>query len=91
MQITRRGLITGLAAFVAAPAIVRASSLMAVKPIAPIVPALDPNHYLTDDLAFDPMQYRREFIEEFERSFHVLRREANGLIPRGTITLRTVD
>ena len=31
MTITRRGLITGLATFLAAPAIVRASSLMPVK------------------------------------------------------------
>ena len=31
MQISRRGLITGLVSFVAAPAIVRASSLMPVK------------------------------------------------------------
>jgi hypothetical protein len=31
MELTRRGLITGLVSFVAAPAIVRASSLMPVK------------------------------------------------------------
>jgi hypothetical protein len=34
MLISRRGLITGLAAFVAAPAIVRATSLMPVKSFA---------------------------------------------------------
>jgi hypothetical protein len=58
MQITRRGLITGLAAFVAAPAIVRATSLMPVKPVASIgefklVPGDVTRDYLTDDLAFD--------------------------------------
>ena len=38
MEISRRGLITGLAGLVAAPAIVRASSLMPVKALTPGFP-----------------------------------------------------
>ena len=37
MEITRRSLVTGLAGLLCAPAIVRASSLMPVKPIPPAI------------------------------------------------------
>lgn len=42
--LSRRGLILGLGAVIAAPAIVRASSLMAIKPIRVPVP-LPPGNY----------------------------------------------
>jgi hypothetical protein len=87
-MITRRGLITGLAAFVAAPAIVRASSLMAVKPVADYLPCdlrpgavnIWPGRLVMIDSLYD------------ERLGPVvLQREASGLIPRGAAMLWTVD
>lgn len=46
---------------------------MVVKPVDnfiefKLVPGDVTRNYLTDDMAFDLMQYRREIIEEFERN-----------------------
>jgi hypothetical protein len=49
MLINRRGLITGLVSFVAAPAIVRAGSLMPVRSI--VMPAPNPYHAMPGDMA----------------------------------------
>jgi len=64
MLLSRRGLITGLASFLAAPAIVRASSLMPVK----AVPAPQP---YSEEWMLQTI-YRDEYIREFERARHDL-------------------
>lgn len=82
MQITRRGLITGLAScFVAAPAIVRASSLMAVKPITLASPnALEFNDFLlrrmnaiNEALIYPPAGVGRHYEVLLQEQFNVLK------------------
>jgi hypothetical protein len=67
MQITRRGLITGLAAFVAAPAIVRVSSLMSVKAVP--TPLQDYQAIIDAywrDSALAARSYGRDLVAAFE-------------------------
>jgi hypothetical protein len=80
MLISRRGLITGLASLVAAPAIVRAGSLMPVKAWADAIDFVGIH-------SIDP-RYRAEFIAGFEQHYsllnlHLVRETA--LLPSGDI------
>ena len=65
MERSRRRLIGGLASFLAAPAIVRASSLMPVKACVPTI----------ESLPFRPglLRFQPEFKEMFEKSCERLR------------------
>jgi hypothetical protein len=62
MNLSRRSLITGIASFLAAPAIVRASSLMPVAPI----PEVDMIVAFWLNPARAAMEYRLELIEALE-------------------------
>ena len=64
LEVSRRGLITGLASFLAAPAIVRASSLMPVKARGPLP--------YTDEWMLQTM-YRQEYVAAFEQNCHALK------------------
>jgi hypothetical protein len=79
MLTTRRGLITGLAAFLAAPAIVRISSLMPVKAFATAEEV-----FWSAPLQLPPsaLQYRQEFIRVFEESVQWLRHTSNDQAAR---------
>ena len=63
MELSRRGLIGGLASLFAAPAIVRASSLMPVKASSP---PIEPLH-------FPALRHQREFIEMYKKTCDRLR------------------
>lgn len=56
-MLNRRGLITGLISLAAAPAIVRASSLMPVKVIKTLTPQEIINLVLSGSYDFDPIDY----------------------------------
>lgn len=65
-MISRRGLLTGLTSLLAAPAIVRVSSLMPVK----VMPGPE---VLELQQRFDGLiQYRQEFIAAFEKGYQDL-------------------
>ena len=71
MLLTRRGLITGLASFLAAPAIVRASSLMPVKAWEPLY-GRSPSIVWIDEVYDDALavtRYREELVRAFEENY----------------------
>jgi hypothetical protein len=72
MSASRRGFLTGLAGFLAAPAIVRASSLMPVKAVHELVP-LVPFEFNFERRMRIVVDYRREFIKAFEEQYAHLR------------------
>lgn len=63
-MISRRGLLTGLTSLLAAPAIVRVSSLMPVK----VMPG--PEVLELHERFADLLQYRQEFIAMFENRLY---------------------
>lgn len=73
-MITRRALITGLVSLMAAPAIVRVSSLMPVRPWrAPVIEELD-NWYWSREAVMDRMFWRStqrhlEWMKRFEEEY----------------------
>ena len=80
-MISRRGLITGMASLVAAPAIVRVASIMPVKAY-----TLPPSRLMANlrggfgyfESSSLPLHafYRAELVEEFRRKYSLLQRRA---------------
>ena len=77
MLLSRRGLIAGLVSLVAAPAIVRASSLMPVKAWEPFIPA-----GLLHDADLRPGAIT--WVDDVYDGQLAVTRGINGLIPWGT-------
>lgn len=67
-MISRRGLITGLASLLAAPAIVSASSLMPVKVMTPAVPPLPDGWVATTENLIIRVQFKMIEMTEQERA-----------------------
>ena len=74
-MLTRRGLIAGFAGLLAAPAIVRATSIMPVRTL-PASP-LGGVELIS--------RYRQEYIAAFEENCAAITRGLNGLIPYGCV------
>lgn len=89
MQISRRGLLTGLVSFVAAPAIVRASSLMPVKAARPSLVAV--GDVSSEEWIFHT-QYRQEYVEAYEQTCGYLRGDTVHMNVHGRdFTFEVVD
>lgn len=87
MQVSRRGLITGLTAFLAAPAIVRASSLMPVKAWADGVALYSVPHPVCDLLAGEPLFVGDMLYMDRGRYFRMRADLAREKVPVGISTV----
>ncbi len=84
MSLTRRGLLTGLASLLAAPAIVRASSLMAIKPVPSLVfstGGIERVRVFSDGFAAFSGEPLRYFISE-RMPYRMLREQGIGYFER---------
>jgi hypothetical protein len=72
IETSRRGLLVGLGALIAAPAIVRASSLMAVKPIDKVILNVPNRIYFHEDT------FSKIVVNTLRRNHKFLMKDYNG-------------